>query len=780
MIGKTISHYKIVNQIGYGGMGTVYKAIDLNLNRIVALKILSPSLTEDKEVIIRFKHEARSAAALDHPNICTIYEAAQVKGYSFIAMSFIEGENLKKTIQKFSLPLNQVIDYAIQIADGLQEAHEKKVIHRDIKSANIMITPKKKAVIMDFGLAKMEEMTQITSPGISMGTISYMSPEQARGEKIDHRADIWGLGVVIYEMITGKLPIKARVPHMAIYKIINDEPIRLSDLPKDTPPELVRIIEKALSKKLSERYKTVSALKNDLIQFIKTSSGMLLEHQSGKIKKRRMKHRLIELLLLLLILSAAVIIFIVISLLQKDQYPKSVAVLPFRDLSPTQDQQYFCLGMTEQLITSLSRITELKVIARSTVIRYQHTDKDAKQIGEELDVEYLIEGSVYKVGEDVRITAEMIKVEDGIQSWGNNYNSKLNNIFLLQDEVSAEIARSLKVKLSEKDERVLDSFLPKNVQAYDYYLRSKYYTENSYLNTGSEEDFKTAVNLAKKAIEIEPNFALGYFGLSYIYEHKYQITLDPECVKNALIYLNKSLELNPDLPEANAALGYYYSRIGKYDEAFGYLKKAYKSDPGNATILYMLASFYSNQGLLNDAIQYYTKAIGIDPFTFYLYDSRGYNYFCLGNINEALGDVEKAMNLQPNHPGVIDSLANIYIARKEFKKVDDLIKKLNSFPSYEQNVKELRGLLFAARGFKEESLKITKKSAAVYSLLGMRKSAVAIIENNINKNVVDRNWSYLYLKNHPFYISLQNDINFQKVLNKLKNTYEILRKKYQL
>jgi len=418
--------YKIIQKIGEGGMGIVYKAKDTQLDRTVALKFLSTDLTHDQEAKQRFFQEAKAAAALNHSNITTIYEIDEHQGQTFIAMEFIQGQSLKKKIEEGPLSLDEAKELAIQVAEGLKEAHDKGIIHRDIKPANIMLTEKGSAKITDFGLAKLSGGADLTKASTIMGTVAYMSPEQAKGEAVDHRTDIWSLGAMFYEMLTGKRPFEKDQEHALLYAILNDKPTPLSLLRSDIPSHIDQVIEKALAKKANERYQNIKELIQDLklsIAFPKTE--------------------------------------------------KSIVVLPFDDMSPNKDNEYFSDGLTEEIISDLSQIHDLLVISRSSAMTYKGTKKKIKEIGQELNVRYVLEGSVRKAGNNLRITAQLIDAKNDTHLWANKYSGTLDDVFNIQEKVSRSIVDALTMKLSPEEDRRLTKRPIKNIQAYECYIKAR-------------------------------------------------------------------------------------------------------------------------------------------------------------------------------------------------------------------------------------------------------------------------------------------------------------------
>ncbi len=462
MIGKTISHYKILEKLGGGGMGVVYAAEDTKLKRKVALKFLPPEITCNDEIKKRFIHEAQTASALDHPNICTIHEIDEIKpttkepgnGQMFIVMACYEGESLKIKIARGPLKVAETIDIAMQIAEGLAKAHQKGIVHRDIKPANILVTEDGIVKIVDFGLAKLTGRTMLTKEGTTLGTVVYMSPEQARGEKVDHRTDIWSFGVMLYEMVTGQLPFRGEYEQAVVYSILNEDPEPPTALRSGMTMEMERIILKSLAKKPEGRYQHVDEMLVDLksIRAKTMPKGETIEAKTEVIRtdkpsRKPNPRRRIAIfgILLLLIVTATVYLWV-----QKTWQPfihqkvsKKIAILPLINLTGDPSQTYFCDGMTEQLITNLSRVPELKVIARTSVMRYKNTKKDIRQISKELDAPYVLEGSVRKSDKRVRITAQLIEAKEGTHLWANDYDRNLRDIFAIQDDVSQSIAHAL-------------------------------------------------------------------------------------------------------------------------------------------------------------------------------------------------------------------------------------------------------------------------------------------------------------------------------------------------
>ena len=470
MIGKTISHYKILEELGRGGMGVVYKAEDTKLKRTVALKFLAPIALGSEEEKARFVHEAQAAASLDHPNICTVHEIDDAEGQTFIAMAYIAGQSLKEKVETGPLQLNETLDIAIQVAEGLQEAHEKSIVHRDIKSANIMVSDKGQAKITDFGLAKLTGRTKLTKSNMTFGTVAYMSPEQTQGEEVDHRSDIFSLGVVLYEMITGQHSFKGDYEQAVVYSILHEDPEPITGLRTGVPMELERIVNKALAKNPGERYQHVDELLVDL-----RSVGRELEADQPKTaqtpSRLPRRHRV-------LLYGGIALLLLLLALVGRDLFTTghepidSIAVLPLKNYSGDPEQEYFSDGMTEELIDKLGRIKALRVISSTSAMRYKGTNKSLPEIARELDVAAIVEGSVQPFGEQIRIRVLLIDAKADQQLWNGSFERESRNVLALQRQVALAIAQEVAVTLTPQEETQLAEVPEVNPDAYALYLRA--------------------------------------------------------------------------------------------------------------------------------------------------------------------------------------------------------------------------------------------------------------------------------------------------------------------
>ncbi|UCG51034.1 MAG: protein kinase [Candidatus Latescibacterota bacterium] len=575
MIGQTVQHYNIKQKLGEGGMGVVYKAEDSRLRRAVALKFLQPHLFDSDFGRSRFVHEAQAAASLDHPNICTVYEIGEAANRTYISMAFIEGQSLRDKIQSGPLQLSEVIDFGIQIAQGLQAAHEKNIVHRDIKSANIMVTPAGQVKITDFGLAKLAGRSKVTKTGTTLGTVDYMSPEQARGENVDHRTDVWSLGVVLYEMVSGLMPFRGTLDQAIVYAILHEDAMPLTGVVADVPPELEMIIGKALKKNLDDRYQSMAEMRKDLMS-LKRELDARASRADGAVAKRQV----------------------------------SIAVLPFANMSADPEQEYFCDGMAEDIINDLTSVEGLRVASRTSAFAFKGKHDDIREIGKKLRVQTLLEGSVRKAGNRLRITAQLINIEDGYHIWSQRWDRDLEDVFAIQDEISEAIVQVLKVKLTPKAKRAIHKAPTKDVEAYDLYLRGR-----ELLRQGGRSSIKKAFEKFSRAIEKDPNYSLAYAGIADYYSVLFNdVDKNKEHLKKSLEASEKALELDPDLAEAHASYGYALTCFKKdYENGEKEFEIALRLNPKLFETYYFYARSCFAQGKMERAAQLFEQACLVKP-----------------------------------------------------------------------------------------------------------------------------------------------------------------------
>ena len=608
MIGQTVSHYKIVDKLGEGGMGIVYKARDLKLDRPVAVKFLSQHLSASDESKTRFVQEARSAAALNHPNILNVFDIDEQDGKIFFVMEYVEGKTLKSYITSLQtgegISLRQAIDWTIQIAQGLKAAHEKNIVHRDIKPENIMLTKEGLPKIMDFGIAKLKGGTGLTRTGTSMGTLAYMSPEQAQGMAGDHRSDIWATGVVFYEMLTGELPFRGEHEAALMYLIVNEKALAPSSHDKRIPPPVDSFVMKMLEKDQDRRYQSMDEVLTSLREVkIEVENAA----QTGKTK--------------------------------------AIVLLPFQNISPDKESDYFSDGLTEELILSLSRMKNMRVVSRTSTMQYKGTKKDIKTIGRELGARYILEGSVRKFQDDLRITVQLVDVETDAQLWAAKYKGKLADVFDIQEQVSEQIVDALMVKLSPTEKIVLTKRSTENAEAFDYYLRAR-----NALYRMSKNDINSAIHLFQRAIELDGRYAVAYAGLGETYAWLYQNHDRRELYLDKAVEASlKALMYDATLSEAYTALAIAYFNKKMVDDALTSGQKAIELDPNNFNAYWILGRIYHSSDRDKDAIEMYKKCIQFNPEFYTAYADLGTSYEKLGDQEKHHESLQKVLQVIPRH-----------------------------------------------------------------------------------------------------------------------------------
>ena len=540
--------YTIIEELGRGGMGVVYKAEDTKLKRTVALKFLPQELTHTSEARERFMREAQAAASLDHPHICTVYEFDESEETTFISMAYIEGQSLRKKIESGPLGLEEALNITTQVAEGLKEAQKKGIVHRDIKSANIMLGERGQAKIMDFGLARMAGTTLLTQEGTAMGTIAYMSPEQARGEKVDLRTDIWSLGVVLYEMLTGQLPFKGDHEQAVVYSILKEKPKPVTDLISDIPSSIEQVVNKALEKNPDERYQHSEELLDDLKSI---SAGIVPEEIKARLRKAKLHKR--RRAILYAGAAGLIIILAVLGLTLLKGSPEtidSIAVLPLENLTGDAEQEYFADGATDELIGQLAQISGLRrVISRTSVMQYKDTDKSLPEIAQELNVDVVVEGTVYQVGDNVRIRLQLIDaLPEERNLWAQTYEQPMTDVLVMYSEMAHTIADNIQVKLTAQEETRLAGARPINPEAYEAYLKGL-----SHWYKLTPPDLDAALEYFESALEKDPNYALAHTGIALVWIGRNQMGLVPpsEAMPKAKASAQKALELDDTLAEVH-------------------------------------------------------------------------------------------------------------------------------------------------------------------------------------------------------------------------------------
>ncbi|HYA63157.1 MAG TPA: protein kinase [Candidatus Sulfotelmatobacter sp.] len=655
VIGRKLGHYCILEKIGAGGMGEVYQAHDEQLNRIVALKILLPKDFTDEKARLRLLREAQAAARLNHPHICTIHEVGQADGIPYIAMEYVEGRPLSVLIAEKRLSHELALRYGVQLADALEHAHARGVIHRDLKSANVMVTPEARVKVLDFGLAKwqdeagMEDVTRseatLTQPGAVLGTLCYMAPEQLRGEPADARSDIWALGTVLYEMAAGKRPFQGHTGYEVCSAILSRQP---EPLQTDVPAPLWTVIERCLQKKPSERYQHANDVRLALEAIPSTGTAAQLSPQPKILmRKRTASHRRI----------------------------RALAVLPLSNLSRDSEQEYFADGMTEALIADLAKIQALRIISRTSVMRYKTTAKSLPEIAAELNVDAVVEGSVLRVGQRVRITAQLIHAATDTHLWAESYERDLQDVLCLQSEVARAIAREIRVAVTPEEKQRLASAPRVNPEAHEAYLKGRFHWHKL-----SPEHLETALGYFQLALEKEPNYALAYVGIAYVWFSRADTGVIPplEAIEKVKAAALRAVELDDRLAEVHELLAAVtYVCDWDWPGAEKEFRIAIRLNPNSAETRFFYAHFLAVTGRLQEWKPEIERALELDPLNFFTQCFFGWQLVYLRRHDEAIEQLQKVLRTEPNFPAAHQGLWGAFYQKRRYEEA--LLEAKNFF-----------------------------------------------------------------------------------------------------
>jgi serine/threonine protein kinase/tetratricopeptide (TPR) repeat protein len=697
LVGKVIGHYRIESLIGLGGMGEVYLARDERLGRKVALKLLPEHLTADETQLSRFKAEARSASALNHPNILTVYEIGTEGNRHFIATEFIEGITLRASLACGRINPHAALEIAVQVASALAAAHETSIVHRDMKPENVMLRPDGYVKVLDFGIAKLTEQRPVpdlneigtttvlqTRAGLVLGTARYMSPEQTRGQTVDARSDIWSLGVVIYEMIAGIPPFHGETPSDCIASILMTEPPPLSGVLPEVSLNLESIVRKALRKNRDERYQTIKEMLADLrnlmaeLEAKRSSPQTRVRAESiiSKIKRHKWGVLITAVAAILAAAAFAYSFFFVAPAPSPNE--KSIAVLPFENRSEDKSNAYFADGVQDEILTRLSKIRDLKVISRTSTQRYKNTSQNLSEIANQLGVANLLEGSVQKTNDQVRVNVQLIRAANDSHLWAETFDRKLTDVFSVESEVAKAIADQLRAKLTGREEQAIAARPTDNPEAYDAYLRGLAYT----LKTGnSPGNSLGAQKYLREAVRLDPKFALGWALLSYVDAFGYRaLTLQPTVAlrEEARQAAETALILQPNLGEALHAKGYYhYACLKDYDTAVRYFEQARQFLPNSSQVPESLAYVARRRGEWDRSESYFNEAERLDPRNVSLLTLHAQSYMILRRFPEALRKSDQALDITPDDVDTLAIKANVAQAEGDLPRAAALLAPLH-------------------------------------------------------------------------------------------------------
>jgi non-specific serine/threonine protein kinase len=674
MIGQTLSHYRITSKLGEGGMGVVYRAHDERLDRDVAIKVLPEAVAEEPDRLARFEREARAAAALDHPNILAVHELGEHEGRPFIVTELLEGENLRSVIDSGGLTVRTSIAYAVQVANGLAAAHDMGISHRDLKPENLFLTRSGTVKILDFGLAKLKPehalttetptATLQTSPGTLVGTVAYMAPEQVKGEPADHRSDIFALGVVLYEMLTGTRPFRGGTTAETAAAILKEDAEPLSSETSNVPPALASIVSRCLEKRPQDRFSSA----HDLALTLDAIDGAVPSPTAGvgSLVRRRWPH-------ILAVVAAGFIGLLFVlpptGLLERligqpsEATPPRIVVLPFENLGSPEDE-YFADGMTEEMISRLAGVSGLHVISRTSALYYKGTAKTIRDIGEELDVQYALEGTVrWERGVEgegrVRITPQLIHVADDRHLWSERYDRAIESVFQVQAEIAQRVVEQMEIVLLPPEKEAIAARPTDNTEAYEAYLRGLHYSGDRM----DLDDAHLAVAMYQKAVELDPDFAVAWAALSMRLSQLYFRGIDrsPEIQTASMDSAEKALEIDPSLPDGHCALGVYHYRHRDYHLALEAFDRALSIRPGFTPAMAWKAYVFRRQGRWPEAIELQRRVFSLDPKDAVLADNLSHSYRCIRDFRQADRFSDLSISLAPDSvTGFFDKSLSLY------------------------------------------------------------------------------------------------------------------------
>jgi len=749
-------------------MGEVFKAEDTRLKRFVALKFLPNSMTIDEEAKSRFIHEAQTASALDHPNICTIYEIGQdEKGLSYISMAYYEGQTLKDKIKEERIKINQAVNITIQIARGLQKAHEKGIIHRDIKPANIIVTNDGTAKILDFGLAKLANQTMMTKTGITMGTISYMSPEQTRGEPVDQRSDIWSLGVMLYEMLTGELPFRGDYDQAVVYSILNTDPDPPSDLNPDISPGLEAIILKTLSRESEYRYTDMADLIDDLCRAI----GEVIPLP---ILIKRWWLLLIPVLLLLALFSSRIVD--PLKKLFNGPEMQSLAVLPLKNLTGDPGQDYFGDGMTDALISELAQIGNFRVISWQSTMKYKNTDKNMALIAAELNVNRIISGSFLRSADRVQVNVNLIEPFEDRHLWTQRFDFQIADVLQFYKDFTKALVSEIQVQLTPEQNERLAEASKVDPKVYDIYLHGV-----SFADQYTVSGFQNAERMFLQTIDMDSTFALAHAALSrvYIFIGTGYGNMEPmKALGKSHYHAEKAIKFNNELPDAYISLGNYELFAWNWAEAEKYLAKAIESNPNSASAHQYYSRYFQVTAQFEKAILEINMAHQLDPLSLGIRLETGWPYFWAGEYDKAIEIFTQTIEINPNFAMAYYNIASMFIQKKQYDQGIKYSRKAFELDTANVNMKALVAWALAEAGNTNESKQILDVLLLRYEKRQYVSGVwLAIIYNSLGQTDKVFEWLEKAYDQHDFFMSvikiepglknLRDDRHFQDLVRRI-------------
>lgn len=779
VIGRDIAHYRVLQELGRGGMGEVYLAEDTKLRRKVALKILPAQFGGDPARRKRFVREAIAASVLSHPNVAVVYEAGETEdGAAFISLEHVTGETLLDVLERRRLSVPEIVEIATQVADALDEARHHGIVHRDLKPGNIMLDQRGRVKLLDFGIAKIRERAsdaaaddatavRETELGTLIGTVDYMSPEQAQGRAIDHRSDLFSLGVVLYEMVSGKRPFSGRTPLETLSRIGSAQPERITPIRKDCPAELERIIFRCLEKDAESRYQSARELLLDLQGVARQRGGRVPRFHRGAMR--------FGIAALVVVALAA----IVLSLTRPSQKPappparprlESVAVLPFINMSPESEDETFADGLTDEIINALAQVPDLKVVSRTSVFAFKGKNADVREIGRRLGVESTVEGSVRRSGTKLRVTAQLIETDNGYHLWSHTYDRELSDVFAIQDEIARAVARALQAQLNPGQKLVSEP--TRDVVAYELYLKGRQAS-----TVWTRDSLDQSVEYFRQAIARDPSFASAYGGLAEAYslmDHTQQGALaargaavssslnssppddHDEIYRLAIAAAGRALELDPDSVEAHAALAHIFIHQLRFADAERHLKRALELNPNSVSALQWYSLVLNNLGRPRESLEQILEARELDPLSVQVNSLAASRFLTTGDLDQTIDALQRGIGIAPEYGPFYLDLATAHALKGNHAEAAKILGQAARLPDPPADLDERRAMHLALANRRSEALSLLEKIAREEEHPSGRTMALAHAVLGENEKAVL--WLRRFVRENPNYARLNLNI----------------------
>ena len=805
MIGKTLDHYRILEKIGEGGQGSVYKAVDNKLGRTVAVKVLPPEAVTQKNLRY-FEREARLASALDHPNICTILDLGEIDGLYFIAMQYVEGKNVRQLVNRRPLELKSALLIGIQVADALAVAHERGIIHRDIKSGNVMVMPSGQVKVLDFGLAKLLDnegvagagihQSELTEMGVPYGTPAYAAPEQSRGERVDARADIFSTGVVLYEMLTGAWPFQGGSKFDTRLAVMHDHAVRLAEArPGQTPARLQRILDRALAKDPFDRYQKISELRDELREVMEElSSGMRFEvatvpshHQSATSRMGRalrwLKGLTGEKTAQQRGSTSEGLVYRTPAPTLAEPERKSVAILPFKNLSNDPQSSFYEFSLADAVTTELGRVRSLVVRPSSAILKYQ--GRDPSEAGRELNVDAILSSAFLRAGERFRVTSQLLDVRGGQLLWSDRIEADANDIIGVQDAIVRQIVDGLRLELSPDEQVNIAKSATQDALAYEEYLRGRDSLGRFIYHTVAREDVDAGIEHFQRTIEVDPNFALAYSALGSSYVNRVRQNLgEAGDYDRAEAAFEKALALDPELLEARMYMVFTYLARNEKRKARDEVEQLIREYPNDVGVHFVRGVLARLDGEYDRALQSFDRMVRLNPAERVVASyNRARIFMYQRRWEDALSELDQGAALEPDHPLIKTFRARVFFYRGELDAARRLLEEvLKSHPKM-NGIRPILAICLAAQGHRADALAelthgvkeaaghdhdIAYWLASAYAVLGEKNEALQWLATSIDLG----NENYRWFESDPNWISLQDDPRFKELMSRSSSSKE--------